>query len=85
MPKRKPKLRNFEDMVSDFGYEITEVPDHFKNNHELGCDVFAIEYLSEYADFYRVVARCGSMAEVKEAILEHAKTHEPELISLVVG
>ena len=73
-------LARFNEIVSDYGYNISEVPAHFKNNNEIGKTLYEASYDTEYEDDEdKVIARAFTAKDAAYAVRIHAEDNEPEM------
>ena len=66
-------------VASDFGYDVEQVPNYMKYNHEVGQDVFTVHHTPEGSDYSKEIGRVNSLDQAKELVAQHASKHEPDL------
>lgn len=66
-------------VASDFGYDVEQVPNYMKYNHEVGQDVFTVHHTPEGSDYSKEIGRVNSLDQAKELVQRHATKHEPDL------
>ena len=75
-------MSNFLTRASDFGYHFDSLPDHMKNNNDVGCTVYDIAYLPPDSDDEIDLGLAYSIEEVEKNIRLHAKYYEPDLLQI---
>lgn len=73
----------FLQVASDWGYEVQKLSDSDKYNHEIGDDVFEIEYTGENSSRTVSIGRCNSEDEAVQIIKKHAARYEKGLLANV--
>lgn len=73
-------IENFLARAEDFGYTVEDVPNYFKNNNELGRDIFWVSYLAEDADYEDRIATVYSLEDAIDIIKQHSQQFESSLV-----
>lgn len=73
-------LDRYNEIVSDYGYNISKVPSYLKNNNEVGKTLYEATYDAEYEDEDDTVfARAFTAKDAAYALQLHADDNEPEM------